>query len=621
MTRSPLFEPTRLGALEARNRIAMPAIHMGRAVEGRRTDALLDLYEARAAGGAGVITVGVCDAGGPARDGGAALMGVLSLADDGCVAPMAELARRIRAHGALAGAQIAPFVGYNDPRWHPDLAGVGEIAAAMGRAAARAEAAGFDFVELMLSGGSVLSHFVSRALNTFALPGYSGSLEDRLRLPVEAIAAIRASSKLAVGARVHCHEFLEGGYGADEAAEIAAALERAGVEAINVTGGGHRTRLPQITHQVPPLAFARFARRVAGAVGVATLYGGQVRTREDAEAALAAVGCDFVNVGRALLADPEWPAKVAAGRDADVDPCMTCCRCFDDVFSKRAVSCAANPAVERRDRIARAPAARRARVLVVGAGPAGMHAALELREAGCDVTLLERAPVLGGRWRVAARIEGMHDLRRALLAKVARVERAGIAIEVGIEATPELARSFGADAIVLAVGAEPRRRFPAVPGALSAEDVVDDARAVGDRAAVIGGGGVGLSLAVHLAKAGAREVSLVKRRGVLGRGIGRSVRWTMVQEAEQLGVRVYEQTSEHELAEGRVAFLDDRAGARVTLEVDAIVLASGYEPPPDLAARFEGAAPRVIAVGDARTVGGIGAAIADAHRAAAELLR
>jgi 2,4-dienoyl-CoA reductase (NADPH2) len=620
MTRSPLFSPARFASLEARNRIAMPAIHLGRAPDGRPSEALLDLYEARAKGGAGIVTVGVCDAGGPSRDGGPALAGVLSLANDGCAAAMAALAQRIKSHGALAGAQIAPFVGYNDPRWHPDLSGVREISAAMGRAAARAEAAGFDFVELMLSGGSVLSHFVSRALNTFALPGYSGSLENRLRLAVESIAAIRSCSKLVVGARVHCHEFLDGGYGADEAARIAAALERAGIEALNITGGGHRTKVPQITHQVPPLAFADHARRIVEAVGITTLFGGQLRTREDAEAALEATGCDFVNVGRALLADPEWPAKIDAGREIEVVPCMTCCRCFDDVFSKRAVACAANPDVERRTIAARRAVPRKAKALVVGAGPAGMQAALELFEAGYDVTLAERAPVLGGRWRTAARLDGMNDLRRALLAKVARVERCGIEIRTGLFVTPELARSIGADGIVLAVGAEPRLGLGDPRGVLSAEAAIDDPLCVGARAAIIGGGGVGLCVAVHLARAGAREVSLVKRRGILGRGIGRSVRWTVVQEAALCGVRVFEQTSDLELSDGRVSFVDEGTGERTALDVDGIVLASGYVPPADLAGRFEGAARKIAIIGDARTVGGIGNAIADAHRAAAEIL-
>jgi len=622
VTRSELFAPARFASLAARNRIAMPAMHLGRAIGGRPTEALLDLYEARSRGGVGIITVGVCGTGGPRGDGGGALLtGALSLADDGCVEPMAELAGRIRTHGALAGVQLAPLAGYNDPRWRPDLAGVREIVEAMARAAARAEAAGFHFAEVMLSGGSALSHFVSKAHNTCGLLDYSGSLENRLRLPVEIIAAMRGSvgEAFVIGARMHCHEFLEGGFGEDEAAEMAKLLERAGARALNITGGGHRAREPQVTHQVKPLAFALFARRVAKAVGITTSYGGQIRTLGDAEAALVAVGCDFVNVGRALLADPEWAAKLEAGDEGDVVPCMTCCRCLDDVFSKREISCAANPRRGgRRTFHSGAPSPKK--ILVVGAGPAGMEAALALREAGCETALLERADEPGGRWRVAAMLEGMSDLRRALDAEIARVVRAGIDVRFCVDATPEIARAFGADAILLAVGAARRRRFSETHGALTAEDANENPARVGRRVAIVGGGAVGLSLAVHLKKSVNAEVAIVKRRGVLGRGIGRSVRWTVVREAHALGVRVYEQTSAVELAQGRVSFLDERAGAREALAVDTIVLATGYEPPEDLAARFEGAAKKVVVIGDARSLGGIGPALADAHRAVREIL-
>jgi 2,4-dienoyl-CoA reductase (NADPH2) len=652
MTGSALFEPTRFATLEARNRIAMPALHLGRAPSGRPDATLLALYAERARGGAGVITIGLCDTGFPLPAGAPGLGEALSLADDGSVAPMAELAGRIKEHGALAGAQLSTLAGYNDPRWHPEAGALAAFAESFGAAAARAAAAGFDFVQVMLSGGSALSHFLSRAHNAFAIPGYSGSLEARLRLPLEVVAAIRAATggRLVVAVRMHCHEFLPGGYDAEEAAAIAAALERAGVGAIDVTGGGHRTKLPQITHQVPPLAFAPFARRVVAAVGVTTLYGGQIRTPADAERALAATGCDFVNLGRALLADPEWPAKAAAGEAEDIVHCMTCGRCFDEVISKRAVSCSANPILGRSPTVAARPPGRRLAAIVVGAGPAGMRAALELDAAGHDVVLLEAATELGGRWRAAAFVNGGIALGRALDACRRKVLRSGVRVETGVAATPESARDRGADLLVLATGAVPRRPF-AVPraeegGPLLAEEALLRPGAIGRRVAIVGAGGVGLTVAIHLAGAGApdaralgflaahgerawleealagrsgREVALIKRRGYAGKGLGRSVRWTLMREVEELGVALYDRAEGIAPTGRAVAFTDGRTGEPVRLEVDAVILAAGYEPIPDLAERYAAAAPKVVVIGDARAVGGIGAAIADAHGTVARL--
>jgi len=653
MIRSPLFEPARFGALNARNRIAMSALHLGRAAAGRPDAALLDLYAERARGGVGVITVGVCDTGFVDRSGSPGLAGVLSLGDDGCIAPMSELAGRIKEHGTLAGVQISPSAGYNDPKWHPAPDELPAFVASFGAAAERAAAAGFDFVELMLSGGSALSHFVSKVHNRFEIPGYSGSLEGRLRLPLEAIAAMRAAAgtRLVIAARVHCHEFLEGGYDAEEAAAIAVALERAGVEAIGITGGGHRTTLPQMTHQVPPLAFAAFARRVADAVNATTLYGGQIRIPADAERALDAVGCDFVNLGRALLADPSWPAKAAAGETDAIVHCMTCGHCFDEVISGRAASCSANPALCGEPARAVRKPARTLKAIIVGSGPAGMRAALELRKEGHEVALLECATALGGRWRAAARVNGGEASGRALGSYIARLLRSGVSVETGVEATPETARAFGADVVVLAPGAVPRRPFASLRaegGALLlAQEAIERPGTVGRRVAIVGAGGVGLTCAIHLASEGApddraigflakhgsrawldealarrsgREVTLIKRRGYAGKGLGRSVRWTLMREVEELGVKLFDRAEGISLAEGGVVFTDGRNGATVHLEVDTIVVAAGYEPDPSLQERFASAAQKVVVIGDAREVGGIGAAIADAHRAVEELL-
>lgn len=655
MTLSALNTPARIGTLVARNRIAMPAIHLGLADEGRPTAAAIRFYEERARGGAGMITVGVCDSYG---DPSTKLGDTLGLWRDEQIEAMSELADAIRRHGSLAGVQLVPVKGYNDPTFLPDPQELKAMVESLGRAADRARRAGFQLVELMLSGGSVLSHFLSPALVPSLIeegvPGYTGDWEQRLRAPIEAVTAMvdAVGDALPVLTRIHGHEFLDEGYGIEGARIVVPALERAGVAAFNVTGGGHRTTLPQITHQTPPLAFAHLARMVRILTDRPVLFGGRVRTSEEAEACLGASGADFVNLGRALIADPEWPIKAFDGRDDEIVPCMACGGCFDQAISKRPIACSLNPQVGFAGSEVEPvsdPDDRR-RVLVAGAGPAGLQAAWSLSQLGHEVTVREREPIPGGRWRLASRLHGRGDLRGALAAFVARLERAGVPIETGNEVTPESVRDIGADVLILAIGAPARR--PAIPGiddhpnVLLAEQVLERVDAIGDRVAIIGAGGAGVELAIHLAGQGepslaalgflarygkrdwleealaarsGREVTVLRRRGYAGRGMGRSVRWTMLRDVERLGVRVIDRCEYEKITPDGVRIMNGRTKERELIRADTIFVAAGYEPDLEVAASFADAAPVVIPIGDAADVKNIGAAVRTAHLAALSL--
>jgi 2,4-dienoyl-CoA reductase (NADPH2) len=651
MTRSALFTPAHIGKLVAKNRIAMPAIHLGLADEGRPTAAAIRFYEERARGGAGAITVGVCDSFG---DPSTKLGDTLGLWRDDQVEAMAELAEAIRGHGALAGVQLVPVKGYNDPTFLPDPQELAAMIESLGQAADRARRAGFEFVELMLSGGSVLSHFLSPSLSDLEIPGYTDGWEERLRAPIEAVSALVAAvgDTTPVLVRIHGHEFLDEGYGVDGARVVVPALEQAGVAAFNVTGGGHRTTLPQITHQTPPMAFAHLARQVRILTDRPVLFGGRLRTPDEAEACLAGSGADFVNLGRALIADPDWVSKALQGRENEIVPCMACGGCFDQAISKRPIACSLNPQVGYRgaevEPVAEANESRR--VLVAGAGPAGLQAAWSLSQLGHDVTVQEREAIPGGRWKLASRLHGRGDLKGALAAFVARLAQAEVPVETGVEVTPESVRDFGADVLILAIGAPARR--PAIPGleshpdVLMAEQVLERAEAIGKEVAIIGAGGAGVELAIHLAGQGepslealgflarygkrdwldealearsGRKVTVIRRRGYAGRGMGRSVRWTMLRDVERLGVRVIDRCEYEKITPEGVHIVNNRTKERELIRADTIFVAAGYEPDLEVAASFADTAPVVIPIGDAADVQNIGAAVRTAHLAALSL--
>lgn len=632
-----LFEPVAIGHLTAKNRIAMPAIHIGMGATRDGIEPVRAFYEERALGGAGVITVGVCNTWARADD---KLSGALSLAADSDVEPMSTVAEAIRRGGAIAGVQISPLAGYNDPRWRPAPEEIGEMIASIGTAAGRAAEAGFDLVEIMVSGGSVLSHLVSPVHNTWEIPGYSGGWEERLRAPIEAAkAARRAAGGAILSARIHCHEFLERGYGTEGSIRVARALEGAGADVLNMTGGGHRTSLPQLTSHTPPGAFAHLARAVSDSVRVPTMFGGRLRTPEEATRVLIASGAAFANVGRGLIVDPEWPRKARDGDGRSIVQCMACGACFDQAFTKRPLACSLNPTAGRplrRSETRESPM----RILVAGGGPAGLEAAWALSRRGHRVSLFEMEDHLGGRWRKAATLRGRSDLEAPLRAFVERLEAEGVELITGRALTPDEAGALGPDAVVLATGARPR--IPKLagmdrhPSVLHSDEVLEDDRGVGARVAIVGAGGAGVELAIHLASEGlpdpaaigflarfsdpalleetlahrpSRTVTLLKRKGYAGKGIGRSVRWTMIAEMERLEVRVIDRARYEEITPEGIRIHNGRTGEDELVEADTIVLATGYEPDPDLAARFDGCAKRVVTIGDANEVADIGAAI------------
>ncbi|MCU0662469.1 MAG: NAD(P)/FAD-dependent oxidoreductase [Myxococcota bacterium] len=644
-----LFEPVSILRRKVRNRIAMPAMHLGLAKDGAPTQELTAFYERRAQGGVAMITIGVCNTWiGP---GSAGLRGDLDLATDASALPFEQLTRRVKAAGASIGAQLCPLQGYNNPAWWPTEHDIEPIVRSFGQAASRAQRCGFDFVELMLSGGSLLSHFASTAFNRGALAAYGGDFEGRVRLAREAISAIReaTSAALPIAARIHSHELLPGGYDTSGAVALAKALCAAGVEAISLTGAGHRTQVPQLLPETPPLAFAYLARPIALSIDRPVLCGGRIRTVDEAQKALAVSKAAMVNLARPLLVDPDWPLKAHSGQGADITPCMACGVCLDKVFAKQPARCPLSPDLGREGT---APLPRgidplpsRSRVLVVGAGPAGLRASLTLAESGHEVELADRAPALGGRWNVAAAVHGRADLRLGLSATIRAMEQAGVRTQLGQQVFPDAVRRTGVDAVLLATGSQPR--LPVIPGlerhprVLLAEQAIWDPSLADGDVVVLGGGGVGVEVALHLAtehelpsdilgyiarKSGAehiealrhlgsgRRITLVRRRGYVGKGLGRSLRWALLADLERLGVHIVDKCAYEEITEHGVILSFGSDKERRLLEASTLVIATGQCAPPDLLETWKDSAPRVLAVGDATgTIGNLADAMLGAH--------
>jgi 2,4-dienoyl-CoA reductase (NADPH2) len=625
----PLFEPIQVGALTLANRVLMPAIHLHMAERWEVTEPILAFYRERARGGAGLVTVGFATVH-PLAD-SAAHLGAHA---DALVPGLARLSEVIREGGARSAVQLNHAGRYAQGRLigetpvapsavpcrltgeTPRALEEGEIedlVAAFADAALRVQVAGFDAVEILCGTGYLVSAFLSPLTNR-RNDRWGGSPENRMRFGVEVLRAVREAvgDGFPVLARVNGLEGVEGGTSPDELLEFATRLVAAGADALNVNVGWHESRLPQVASSVPRGGFAHLARAVKARVGVPVAASHRINDPAVARALIAAGDCDLVAMGRALVADPDLPAKARSGREDEIVHCVACGQgCFDNVLAGRPLECLANPrAGHELDRAPR-PARRAVKVLVAGGGPAGMSAAAAAADRGHAVVLFERGARLGGQLHLAGAPPGRAELAGLADDLARQLELRGVRVELGREVDAGVLDGERPDALVLATGAEPA--VPPIPGAglphvVQAAAVLRGGAGATGRAAVVGGGAVGVETALFLAEHGA-HVTIVELTRDLGRNLGRSTRWTMLQELERRGVETRTRARVLEITEAGLRV--DVDGSVEEILADAVVLAVGARPhdPVQPLARERGIPFRVV--GDA---GGVGTALDAIHQ-------
>jgi 2,4-dienoyl-CoA reductase-like NADH-dependent reductase (Old Yellow Enzyme family)/NADPH-dependent 2,4-dienoyl-CoA reductase/sulfur reductase-like enzyme len=694
-----------IGQLQLKNRIVMAPMGSNFAeADGFCGERIQAYYEARAKGGAGLLTMGVCSVAYPA---GTAEPYQVGVSRDDFIPGLRAIAERVHRHGGKiamqlqhAGKTATRDLAEGRDMWVPSIpprgksdflsaltkeemstfvGGMGQIRPKIrvmdqadieqmieyfAAAAARAQAAGFDGVDIHAAHTYIIAGFLSPYYNQRE-DAYGGSLENRARLMTETIAAVkqRTGGDFPVWVRLDGEEMrTPGGISVADFVGAAQCAVKAGAQAISVsayatiTTGSAFTEAPLAQK---PNAFVDYARALKAAVDVPIICAGRIEP-EDANDAIAKGDYGFVAMARKLLADPELPIKIAQNRVKDIRPCIYCYACVSQIFINERVKCAVNAETGHEFAGVLAPAVKPRHVVIVGGGPGGMEAARVAALRGHRVTLIERSERLGGTLFFAAL--AYPENGKLLDYLVAQMQHPNITIQLGVAATAESLQSIGADAIIVASGA--LRSAPDITGALQSHvwsgdelrrlmtndgaDAIAQAKLnlgerllfkaggilkvtdsqtalknlsklwmpLGKRVVIIGGGLVGLELAEFLIERD-RQVTVLEPSDKPGRELSIVRRWRVLEAVEQHGT-LHRLAVVSEIAGDAVKWTDSDGNPQSTA-ADSVVLALGAGPDTSLADTLTASGISVHSVGDCLALGYIEGAMRDGHRVASTI--
>jgi 2,4-dienoyl-CoA reductase-like NADH-dependent reductase (Old Yellow Enzyme family)/thioredoxin reductase len=490
--------------------------------------------------------------------------------------------------------------------------------------------AGFDGVMIHAGHGWLLNQFLSARTNQ-RNDQYGGSLENRARFPLDVIRTVREElgTKFLIEIRVSGDERVDGGMGVEEVAQFCCMAEDV-IDLVHVSVGLYRDPIlsGQFSSVFDPHGLnADLSEFIKKRVSVPVVLVGGINSPEQAEQLVAEGKCDLVALGRQLTADPAFANKAQNGREDDIAPCVRCYRCFpgplEDVIDDLSTlfGCSVNPEAFYFDEsvLGRIPTKSR-RVLVIGGGVAGMEAAVVAADRGHDVTLVERSEKLGGQLVFAETDAYKGDLGKFKDILIRRVTSRPIKTMLNTVATASSIRDFRADAVILAIGAQPI--IPPIPGiekAIKALDVYRSIAAIGHRVIMIGGGLVGCEVGVHLAKNG-RDVTIIEMRDEVAVDSYRMHRIGLLREMDRMVTCRTGLTCVAVTEEGIEVV--NRSKTREFIAADTVVYAVGMKPDRKMIEELRnllGTMP-VYEIGDCSSVGKVYDAVRQAFVVAMSIL-
>ena len=475
-------------------------------------------------------------------------------------------------------------------------------------AAVRAEKAGFDIIELQFGHGYLAAQFISPKVNE-RTDEYGGSFENRIRLSLEILKAVKSSCNLPIIARISGDEMIPDGIKLEEMIQFSKILKEKYVEAIHVSAGTVCNTPPWFFQHmfVPKGKTWEFAKKIRKNAGIPTIYVGQVNTKEDVKILRENYHADYIAIGRALVADPNFVKNLQDNAVENIRPCLACSEgCLGGVRSGQGLQCLVNPTVGKT--IAKFEKAKKQKnIAVIGGGLAGMEAALTLKKRGHKVTLFEKEN-LGGQFNLAWLPPHKENLKK--LIDYYKHEIADNQIDIKyIQANEQALDNYST--VVVATGAVPK--IPSIPGLNKfywAEVLRDENLPENSTAAVIGGGLIGTEIASKLLSRG-NAVYLIEILEDIARGMEMMEQKLILASFKHEQMHIYTKTRVSRIS-GEYLYIEGENFAK-EIKAKHIILATGmqsYRPFESLDNK------EIYFIGDAQKVGKAQDAIKDAYETA-----
>ena len=644
-----LFEPGMMGKVELKNRIIMAPCGTHYSTHyGMVSPAQLTYYAERAKGGAGLIIIEGASTrkiGKPSR---------ILVNDDKYIPNLKKLANVIHEAGAKAVMQMSSHQGSYDEvdpaspsgiphpyaGWSPSIPKharaitvpeLEELVVEYGEASRRIMEAGFDGVMIHGANGYLACELLSRVFNKRA-DAYGGDLRGRAKYLLDMIRETRkkTSPDFPVILRLMGSDRLSkiggtDGWSIEETVELCKIVEENGGTAVNITSGSAVT--PEWSgpaYYMPSGCNTDITEAVKkSGVKIPVWITGKIMEPALAEEILRDSKADFIVMGRALIADPYWPAKVKDGRIEDIVPCICDSRCREHVMVDFVpMSCTVNPIVgKEREFQSKLPRVTKVKkVLVLGGGPGGMQAAIIASQKGHHVTLWEKSSALGGQLILAAIPPDKQDLGNFLTYLKVQLAKSGVQVALNKEATPEAVQKFAPDAVIVAVGSTPWS--PPIPGiggknVLNCREVLSGEKKAGKKVVVIGAGPVGCETCYFLAEKKGADVTLAFIEPAIEAKFWMFKKYFQEKLAKDK-VKVYPHVQFKEITPKGVAVVTED-GKDVFLDCDTVVLSTGSTPDTALSEALKGKYADFAEIGDCVSPRKIREAVKEAMWAAAAL--